>query len=133
MAQLNPAAFAKLCRLVHLEELDLCGCRIDDNAVLEFLKASAPSKLHTLNLTWCPALTDATACAVARDCPHLNWLSYFGNTNITSAAIAALAAGPCGLHIKCLDVRGLTQAPEYLGGLQALRRSFPAVQEWELH
>merc|ERR1712187_390587 len=98
--------FASLHCLVHLEELDLCGCRVEDGPVLEFLHAAAPSKLHTLNLTWCPALTDAVGLTVASNCPHLGWLSYFGNTNITKASIDALAAGPCGPVIHSLDIRG---------------------------
>lgn len=133
MAQLSPAAFAPLKRLVHLEELDLCGCRLEDQQLVEFLAAAAPSRLHTLNLTWCPALTDAAALAVARECPRLDWLSYFGNTNISAAAIEALAAGPCGPRIRYLDMRGLTRAAKYSVDSRALRELFPALVETELH
>jgi len=134
MAQLSPKAFAKLSRLVMLEELDLCGCRLEDGALEEFCSAAMPSRLHTLNLTWCPALTDASALAVARACPALRWLSYFGNTNITGAAVEALAAGPCGALIHSLDVRGLTRAPEYSSAtVETLRRLFPALVHVELH
>merc|ERR1712187_472751 len=99
----------------------------------ELLDTTAAALLHTMNLTWCPALTDAVASAIAEKCPKLNWLSYFGNTNISSVAIKKLAEGPCGPSLQRLDVRGLTQAPEYSGSVQNLKMAFPALVEWELH
>jgi len=133
MAQLDPPAFLSLKRLVHLEELDLCGCRLEDQALLQFLTAAAPSKLHTLNLTWCPALTDAAAQGVARCCPKLTWLSYFGNLNISDASIDALAASACGASLHSLDVRGLTKAPKYSQDRDALLKIFPALVHTDLH
>jgi len=133
MAQLSPQAFVSLRELVFLEELDLCGCRIEDGPLCEFLSAAMPSKLHTLNLTWCPALTDAAPLAIARCCPLMEWLSLFGSTNITSVAIEALAAAPCGARIHSLDVRGLTRAREYSHDAARLRSLFPALVNVDLH
>lgn len=133
MAQLSAAAFASLQGLLRLEELDLCGCHIKDQALIDYLATAAPSKLHTLNLTWCPSLTDAAAAAVARDCPRLDWLSYFGNTNITGAAVEALSKGPSGRKIRSLDVRGLTKALPYSTDSQALKKLFSALVVTELH
>lgn len=133
MAQLSAEAFAALPRLVKLEELDLCGCRVEDTHLVKLLDAAAPAKLHTLNLTWCPALTDVAALAVARSCPQLQWLSYFGNTNMTGAAVEALASAACGAHIHSLDVRGLKQAPEYSSNSASLRHLFPCLVHTELH
>jgi len=133
MAQLSPRAFRLLPRMVHLEELDLCGCRVEDGPLVEMLNASAPSKLHTLNLTWCPALTDASVLAIASACPRTVWLSVFGNTNITSAAIESLAASVCGQVVHSLDVRGLTRAQEYSANSQALKKIFPKLVYTDLH
>merc|ERR1711957_223408 len=83
MAQLSAAAFASLHKLTSLEELDLCGCRIEDEDIVGLLEAAAPARFHTLNLTWCPALTDSALLAIARTCPKLVWLSVFGNLNMT--------------------------------------------------
>lgn len=133
MAQLNPPAFSQLHRLRHLEELDLCGCRIEDEMFAKFVDATSPSKLHTLNLTWCPALTDVSALAIARSCPQLVWLSLFGNTNITSAAVETMAASACCATLRSLDIRGLTKAQEYASDGIRLRQLFPGVVEIELH
>lgn len=133
MAQLNPKAYGSLKRLVHLEELDLCGCRVQDEALTELLSAAAPSKLHTLSITWCLNLTDAVVVAVARACPVLSWLSLFGNMNFTAAALETLAASPCGSRIRSLDVRGLTKALPYSSDHKELRKLFPAVVDLELH
>jgi len=133
MAQLSPAAFANLKRLVRLEELDLCGCRVQDGALTDFFAAAAPTKLHTLNITWCPELTDAAVLAVASSCPALGWLSLFGNMNFTKAAVEALAAGSCGPVLHSLDVRGLTKAVPYSLDPEALRKLFPALVSVELH
>lgn len=133
MAQLSAQAFTSLSRLVRLEELDLCGCRIEDDAVVDLFTAASPSPMHTLNLTWCPALTDAAVVAIASHCPKLTWLSIFGNTNITSLAIEALAAGASGPLIKALDIRGLTQAAEYAVEPRSLKKIFPSLVQWELH
>lgn len=133
MAQLEPAAFTSLKRLIHLEELDLCGCRIEDTAFQEFVTAASPSRLHTLNLTWCPALTDAAALAVARSCPRLTWLSYFGNLNMTENAVEALAASECAGGLRSLDVRGMARAAKYSLDREALQQLLPAVVNIELH
>mmetsp|Transcript_10834 Transcript_10834/g.27052 ORF Transcript_10834/g.27052 Transcript_10834/m.27052 type:complete len:348 (-) Transcript_10834:47-1090(-) len=133
MAQLSPSAFVSLKRLVNLEELDLCGCQVQDEAIKDLMSAAAPTKLHTLNLTWCPALTDAAGLAIAQACPQLGWLSFFGNTNITGAAIEALAGAPCGQSLHSLDVRGLTKALPYSSSSSALRKLFPALVATELH
>jgi len=133
MAQLSAKAFKSLQRQTALQELDLCGCRIEDDSLVAFLDAAAPSPLHTLNLTWCPALTDATAVSISKSCPRLIWLSLFGNTNISKVALETLAASPCGLHLNSLDVRGLTQAGEYSTDSRNLKRLFPSVIEHELH
>ncbi|CAE8581953.1 unnamed protein product, partial [Polarella glacialis] len=109
MAQLSGKAFTALAGLPLLEELDLCGCRVEDPAIEEFLSAASPSPLHTLNLTWCPALTDRSMLAVAQCCPRVSWLSFFGNTNMTSSAVEALASSACGRSLRFLDIRGLTQ------------------------
>eukprot|EP00927_Polykrikos_kofoidii_P061042 TRINITY_DN55930_c0_g1_i1.p1 TRINITY_DN55930_c0_g1~~TRINITY_DN55930_c0_g1_i1.p1 ORF type:complete len:341 (+),score=52.59 TRINITY_DN55930_c0_g1_i1:154-1176(+) len=133
MAQLSPQAFTCLHKLTRLEELDLCGCRLEDASIVQFLEAANPSKLHTLNLTWCANLTDMAAIAVANCCPRLVWLSYFGSTTITAAAVHALASSACGPIIHSLDVRGLTQAAEYSKDATKLRELFPALVETELH
>lgn len=133
MAHLSSAAFTSLWRLPHLEELDLCGCLVKDEALLEFFEAAATSRLQRLNLTWCLALTDATAFAVAHHCPLLVWLSYFGNRNITDAGVEALAIGPCERSLRELDVRGLTQAPKYSTGREALLQLLPRLVCTELH
>mmetsp|Transcript_598 Transcript_598/g.1398 ORF Transcript_598/g.1398 Transcript_598/m.1398 type:complete len:346 (+) Transcript_598:58-1095(+) len=133
MAHLSPQAFQSLSNLVQLEELDLCGCRVEDGSVVKVLEASNPSHLRILNLTWCPALTDVSVFAIARSCPVLEWLSLFGNTNITAAAVEALAAAQLGQTLRSLDVRGLMQAPEYAADGRALRRLFPALVHTELH
>lgn len=133
MAQLSPQAFIQLPRLRSLEELDLCGCRIEDEALVAALEATTPSRLTILNLTWCPALTDASAAAVARCCPALAWLSLFGNMNITAPAIEALAAAPCSRTLRSLDLRGLTKAAPYAADTASLRKLFPAVTCTELH
>ncbi|CAK0834881.1 unnamed protein product [Prorocentrum cordatum] len=133
MGQLPPPAFAALPQLVCLEELGLCGCRVEDGPLVGLLEAASPSRLHTLDLTWCSALTDAAARAVAAHCPRLRWLSYFGNTNMTSAVIEALAASPCGKLVHSLDVRGLTLAAEYSTDGQKLRSLFPRLRCTELH
>jgi len=130
MAQLPPSAFGSLCRLVELEELDLCGCRIEEDALVRVLEV-AP-KLHTLNLTWCPALTDATVESIARNCHQVKWLSLFGNTNISNAAIEVLAASPCAHVMHSLDIRGLTLASEYAHS-KNLRGLFPVLKHTELH
>merc|ERR1712060_662493 len=103
MGQLSPQAFVPLHRLIHLEELDLCGCRVEDSSTVELLNAAAPSKFHTLNLTWCPALTDVAVLAIARGCSKLQWLSLFGNMNITNSGIEALAEAPCSAVLHSLD------------------------------
>jgi F-box/leucine-rich repeat protein 2/20 len=133
MAHLSPAAFTSLQRLTHLEELDLCGCLLKDKALLEFFGAVATSKLQKLNLTWCLALTDATAFAVARHCPKLAWLSYFGNLNITDAGVEALANSPCRHSLRELDVRGLTKAPKYSADREALLQLLPRLVCTKLH
>jgi len=133
MAHLSPLAFTSLRRLTHLEELDLCGCLLKDKALLEFFGAVASSKLQRLNLTWCIALTDATAFAVAHHCPKLAWLSYFGNLNITDAGIEALAIGPCEPSLRELDVRGLTKAPKYSTDRKALLHLLPRLVCTTLH
>lgn len=133
MAQLNPAAFSKLYNLIHLEELDLCGCRLEDEAFMRFVEAALPSKLLTLNLTWCPALTDVAALAIARCCPKLVWLSLFGNTNISAGALEAIAGSPCSSTLRALDIRGLSRAQEYSCDNQRMRQLFPGVVEIELH
>merc|ERR1712217_675866 len=97
------------------------------------MSAAAPAKLHTLNLTWCPALTDAAATAIAQACPNLGWLSFFGNTNITGTAIEALAGGLCGPSLHSLDIRGLTKALPYSASSTALRKLFPALVATDLH
>eukprot|EP00405_Crypthecodinium_cohnii_P031242 CAMPEP_0206521934 /NCGR_PEP_ID=MMETSP0324_2-20121206/66671_1 /ASSEMBLY_ACC=CAM_ASM_000836 /TAXON_ID=2866 /ORGANISM="Crypthecodinium cohnii, Strain Seligo" /LENGTH=134 /DNA_ID=CAMNT_0054015979 /DNA_START=191 /DNA_END=595 /DNA_ORIENTATION=- len=133
MAQLSPQAFRALKRLVWLEELDLCGCRVQDGPVVEFLEAAAPSRLHTLNLTWCPDLTDVVVQTIAKTCPVLSWLSLFGNMNYTAAALETLAASQCGSSLRALDVRGLTKALPYSLETEALRKLFPSVTCIELH
>lgn len=135
MAQLNPQAFTALHKLLWLEELDLCGCRVEDGAIVRWLDSCAPSKVEILNLTWCPALTDTTVLAIAQSCPNLAWLSVFGNLNITSYAIERLAAAPCGEggKLHSLDVRGLTKAQEYALDSDRLRTLFPALVCWDLH
>lgn len=133
MAQLNPPAFSKLHYLIHLEELDLCGCRIEDDTFLRFLEATLPSQLHTLNLTWCPSLTDTSALAIARCCPKLVWLSLFGNTHISAVAVEAIASSTCGTTLRALDIRGLTRAQVYAADSKRLRQLFPGVVEIELH
>eukprot|EP00746_Dinoflagellata_sp_MGD_P110344 gnl/MRDRNA2_/MRDRNA2_47390_c0_seq1.p1 gnl/MRDRNA2_/MRDRNA2_47390_c0~~gnl/MRDRNA2_/MRDRNA2_47390_c0_seq1.p1 ORF type:complete len:215 (-),score=29.11 gnl/MRDRNA2_/MRDRNA2_47390_c0_seq1:98-661(-) len=94
MSQLTKKAFVNLSRLILLEELDLCGCKIDDDSFIKYMKAAAPSKLQTLNLTWCVDLTDASVDSMCQHCHVLEWLSLFGNSNVTSGTIHALAKAP---------------------------------------
>eukprot|EP00928_Gymnodinium_smaydae_P045863 TRINITY_DN30525_c0_g1_i1.p1 TRINITY_DN30525_c0_g1~~TRINITY_DN30525_c0_g1_i1.p1 ORF type:complete len:350 (-),score=48.62 TRINITY_DN30525_c0_g1_i1:139-1188(-) len=134
MAQLSPLAFTTLRRLPRLVELDLCGCRVEDDSLVSFLEAASPSPMETLNLTWCPALTDVAVLAVAKCCPRLQWFSVFGNTNLSGSAIEALAAAPCGRVLHSLDVRGLSRAPQYSQvGLARLQNLFPKLANVELH
>eukprot|EP00929_Paragymnodinium_shiwhaense_P103568 TRINITY_DN67170_c0_g1_i1.p1 TRINITY_DN67170_c0_g1~~TRINITY_DN67170_c0_g1_i1.p1 ORF type:complete len:349 (+),score=59.14 TRINITY_DN67170_c0_g1_i1:105-1151(+) len=134
MAQLSPAAFSALHHLTQLEELELTGCRLEDAPLEKLLEASKPSKLHTLNLTWCGALTDASALAVARCCPQMLWLSFFGNLNISREAIDALAAAPCGTVLRSLDVRGLVKLGDLATcDVSRLKPLFPALTCAELH
>ncbi|CAE7833430.1 unnamed protein product [Symbiodinium microadriaticum] len=132
MSQLSAESFLSLQKLPLLEELDLCGCRAEDAAVEAFLAAAEPGALKILNLTWCPALTDASMLAVAKHCTRLTWLSFFGNLNITATAVEALAAAPCGATLRALDLRGLSQAAPYGDG-KSVRAIFPQVVETELH
>merc|ERR1711972_935572 len=115
--------------------LDLCGCRIEDEAIVKFLDACAPSRLEILNLTWCPALTDTAVVSIARSCPVLGWFSIFGNLHIGTSAIETLAASACSKsgRLHSLDVRGLTQATEYALDLDKLRLLFPSVVCCDLH
>jgi len=133
MGQLLEKAFSSLGRLTLLEELDLCGCKVQDKPLLELISGTTPSRLHTLNLTWCTQITDSVAHAIAKHCSNLTWLSYFGNTNITAAAIEALAAGPSGAKIRALDVRGLINARPYHTDAKKLRCLFPRLRQIELH
>eukprot|EP00933_Yihiella_yeosuensis_P057723 TRINITY_DN5774_c0_g1_i4.p1 TRINITY_DN5774_c0_g1~~TRINITY_DN5774_c0_g1_i4.p1 ORF type:complete len:349 (+),score=60.74 TRINITY_DN5774_c0_g1_i4:67-1113(+) len=133
MAQLDPPAFKALGELKLLEELDLCGCRIEDPAIEEFLASVSPSRLVTFNLTWCPSITDLSVLAIAKHCPCVTWLSVFGNTNITAAAVKTLADSPCGQKLRYLDVHGLTQAAEYSLNDDATRQLFPNVVQLDLH
>jgi len=141
MAQLNPNGFSSLHKLLHLEELDLCGCRIEDAAFVSFVEACTPSRLHTLNLTWCPALTDLSLRALTSCCPRLEWLSLFGNLNMTEAAIEDMAIAPCSRTLRWLDIRGMTGAPELTAqaalpqteALSKLRRIFPILERTDLH
>lgn len=132
MSQLSPTAFAGLHKLVCLEELDLCGCCVEDDAIVRLMDAQ-PSRLQILNLTWCVAITDAVVQAMARSCPRLGWLSLFGNKHITDAAIEGLAAAPCGHVIHSLDVRGLTQASNYAFDPKSLQQLFPCLKNTDLH
>ncbi|CAK9069631.1 unnamed protein product [Durusdinium trenchii] len=132
MAQLTPAAFNGLQRLPLLKELDLCGCRCEDESVVAFVTHAKPGVLETLNLTWCCALTDATMLAIAKHCTRLNWLSFFGNLNITTAAVEALAAAAPGASLRYLDLRGLAAAPPYSDG-KSVRQIFPQLLSTELH
>lgn len=133
MAQLDPSAFTALHRLTGLIELDLCGCRIEDAQVVRHVQVAAPSQLRILNLTWCPALTDHAVHAIAQSCPFVEWLSIFGNLNITGRAIEALSASPCARTLHSLDVRGLTQAMEYSQDTAKVKGLFPAVSCFDLH
>eukprot|EP00913_Durusdinium_trenchii_P025390 g23835.t2 len=149
MAQLTPAAFNGLQRLPLLKELDLCGCRCEDESAVR-LMCLCPGVLETLNLTWCCALTDATMLAIAKHCTRLNWLSFFGNLNITTAAVEAirsgeslvagnslgrcfeaLAAAAPGASLRYLDLRGLAAAPPYSDG-KSVRQIFPQLLSTEL-
>ncbi|CAL1128684.1 unnamed protein product [Cladocopium goreaui] len=136
MAQLNPSAFAQLQRLPLLKELDLCGCRSEDDHVIAFLAQAETGVLQTFNLTWCCALTDATMLAIAKYCTRLKWLSFFGNLNVTAAAVEALAASSCGSSLRYLDLRGLAAAFPYGDGTRGageVRNLFPQLISTELH
>ena len=123
----------------NLSRLDLCGASHLDDAALCLLGSRPPDvdndnglALATLNLTWCPLLTDASLVPLLRQCTRLRWLSVHGNTSATEAVLDALQ-GSCAATLEALDVRGCTAIQPSSRTQAALLARFPALRDFALH
>ena len=123
-----------------LARLDLCGASRLDDAALGRLgsrldgdgDALLDMHLTTLNLTWCPLLTDASLVPLLRRCTRLAWLSLHGNVHATEAVLDALQQA-CPAGLEALDVRGCTAMAPACRTQAALGARFPALRHFALH
>lgn len=123
-ATLGSGAFAlENCR--DLVFLDVCGSQIEDETL-----ASLPGTMRVLNLTWCVRLTDEGLLALASRVEALEFLSVFGNTNITDVGVDALAE-KFGDTLTTLDVNGCTGV--VARGMEDVRKKFPRVKVFAVH
>eukprot|EP01067_Filipodium_phascolosomae_P001210 Filipodium_phascolosomae@DN1829_c0_g1_i3.p1 len=129
----QPEAFTRLYKLQLLEEVDLCGCLVEDSQ----LENAIPQwqALKRLNLSWCVSVSDCTVVALARNCKKIKWLSLHGLKLVTDRSVEAILAN---LELKnlmqSLDVQGCSISPYWRAdGFQALRDALPELTDVYLH
>ena len=118
--------------------LDLCGAaRLDDDALRDV--AEGCLNVRSLNLSWCPNVTDRGLLAVAKRLgATLELLSVHGNRNVTAVFLEALGAEAASAgRLKTLDARGCDAATsaggERLTTPEALRKIVPSIETFVHH
>ena len=108
-APLSPSACRLLSRGIafrRLSHLSLKGClRLDDRSILALSEAPfARLCLRSLDLSFCPSLTDASLIRVARSMPFLTALLASDLPSATDQSLTAIAAAPMAALLCALDL-----------------------------
>eukprot|EP00164_Ancoracysta_twista_P004069 GFYU01005460.1.p1 GENE.GFYU01005460.1~~GFYU01005460.1.p1 ORF type:complete len:546 (-),score=119.36 GFYU01005460.1:324-1961(-) len=115
-----------------VEDLILCGCRIDDGIGNAF-EVACPKYLKALDISWCTKITDASLCQMVDVLPNLQFLNLSECQRITHHALSHVASICTQLRIlrltSCGGVRDVT--------LQDLAYFCPQLEElsvaWCIH
>ena len=133
LTDLGFASLANSRSLTNLVSLDTCGARHLTSFAVAAVVRQAGNSLTSLNLSWCVAITDDAAVAIANHCHVLTLLSFHGIVNITDVAIKALASSPSATTLTTFDINGCKFVSDYRRTSNRLPTLFPNVSVWTVH